>query len=83
MAQAYVDKYKLQKKNISTQTSDGIDFTFFLSNYKSVRLYKSKSYKGYVLSLNLGNSKKFIITKQMWKTFKIYFPHIDKILSNE
>ena len=68
------------KKSVSTQTE--LDFTFFLSDYKSVRLYYSKSYKDYVVSLNLGNSKKFIITKSMWKTFKIYYPLIDKVLQN-
>ena len=71
---------KLKKKSVSTQTQ--LDFTFYLSDYKSVRLYYSKSYKDYVLSLALGNSKKFIITKSMWKIFKIYYPLIDKVLQN-
>ena len=68
------------KKNVSTQTQ--FDFTFNLTNYKTVRIYYSKSYKEYVVSLNLGNSKKFIITKSMWKIFKIYYPLIEKILEN-
>ena len=71
---------KLKKKSVSTQTQ--LDFTFYLSDYKSVRLYYSKSYKDYVLSLALGNSKKIIITKSMWKIFKIYYPLIDKVLQN-
>ena len=75
MAQAMIDKLK---KSVSTQTQ--FDFTFHLTNYKSVRIYYSKSYKDYVVSLNLGNSKKFIVTKSMWKIFKIYYPLIDKIL---
>ena len=77
MAQAMIDKLK---KNVSTQTQ--FDFTFNLTNYKTVRIYYSKSYKEYVVSLNLGNSKKFIITKSMWKIFKIYYPLIEKILEN-
>jgi hypothetical protein len=80
MAQAMIDKFKITK-TASTQT-DKIDFTFHLSNYKSVRIYYSKSYKDFVLSLNLGNSKKYIITKFMWKIFKIYYPFIDKVLQN-
>jgi hypothetical protein len=79
MAQIMIEREKL-KKSVSTQTQ--IDFTFHLSNYKSVRIYFSKSYKDYVLSLNLGNSKKFIITKFMWTIFKIYYPFIDQILQN-
>lgn len=77
MAQAMIDKFK---KSASTQTE--FDFTFFLSNYKSVRIYYSKSYKDYVVSFNLGNSKKFIVTKSMWKILKIYYPLINKYLQN-
>jgi hypothetical protein len=81
MAQIMIDRQKF-KKSVSTQTGSQIDFTFHLSNYKSVRIYFSKSYKDYVLSLNLGNSKKFIITKYMWTIFKIYYPFIDQVLQN-
>ena len=77
MAQAIIDKLK---KSVTTQTQ--FDFTFHLSNYKSVRIYYSKSYKEYVVSLNLGNSKKFIINKSMWKIFKIFYPLIDRKLNN-
>ena len=77
MAQAMIDKLK---KSTSTQTE--FDFTFFLSNYKSVRIYFSKSYKDYVVSFNLGNSKKFIVTKSMWKILRIYYPLINKYLLN-
>lgn len=77
MAQAMIDKLK---KSASTQTE--FDFTFFLSNYKSVRIYFSKSYKDYVVSFNLGISKKFIVTKSMWKILRIYYPLINKYLQN-
>lgn len=82
MAQAMIEKYKI-KRHISTQTGDMFDFTFHLSKTKSVRLYKSKSYKDYVLCLNLGTSKKFIFTKVMWKTFLIYLPLINSTLNNK
>ena len=77
MVQAMIDKLK---KSASTQTE--FDFTFFLSNYKIVRIYFSKSYKDYVVSFNLGNSKKFIVTKSMWKILRIYYPLINKYLQN-
>lgn len=76
-----IDKIKLTK-TVSTQTGDKIDFTFNLTNYKTVRIYYSKSYKDYVVSLNLGKSKKFIITKSMWIIFNLYYQFIDKILRN-
>ena len=82
MAQAMID-LKLKKRNISTQTSDSFDFTFNLTNTKSVRIFKSKSYKDFVLCLNLGCSKKFIITKAMWKIFCIYLPLINNVLVNK
>ena len=78
MAQAMIEMRF--KKNTSTQTADNFDFTFLLSKTKTVRLYKSRSYKDYVLSLSLNKSKKLIITKSMWKIFKIYIPLIDKLL---
>lgn len=74
---------KKTKRNISTQTKDSFDFTFKLSDTKTVRIYKSKSYKDFVLCLNLGSSKKFIISKAMWKIFCIYFPLINNILVNK
>lgn len=84
MAQAMIDNLKYKKKLSSkSEHLKTFDFTFNFTNYKSVRIYYSKSYRDFVLSLNLGNSKKFIITKSMWKIFKIYFSLIDKLLSNE
>ncbi|CAF1038151.1 unnamed protein product [Brachionus calyciflorus] len=77
MAQAMIEM-RSKKKTTSTQTGDNLDFTFLLSKTKTVRMYKSRSYKDYVLSLSLNRSKKLIITKSMWKIFKIYVPLIDK-----
>ena len=82
MAQAMIDLRTKLKKNVSTQTQESIDFFFKFTNYKSARIYHSKSYKDYVLSLNLGHSKKFIITKSMWKKFNIYYPFIDSVLNH-
>ena len=59
MAQAMIE-IRLKKKDTSTQTGDNFDFTFLLSKTKTVRLYKSRSYKDYVLSLSLNRSKKLI-----------------------
>ena len=68
-------------KNISTQTDENTDeFCIYISKNKTFRLYYSKTYKSSVLSFNFGNSKKYIITKPMWKIFRKYIPHIDKIL---
>ncbi|CAF1114241.1 unnamed protein product [Brachionus calyciflorus] len=78
MAQAMIEMRF--KKNTSTQTADNFDYTFLLSKTKTVRLYKSRSYKDYVLSLSLNKSKKLIVTKSMWNIFKIYIPLIDKLL---
>jgi len=79
MAQAMIEM-RFKKKTTSTQTGDNFDFTFLLSKTKTARLYKSRSYKDYVLSLSLNKSKKLIITKSMWKIFKIYLPLIEKLL---
>ena len=81
MAQAMIDQ-KFKKRDNSTQTGESVEFSFFLSNSKIVNLYYSKSYKDYVLCFNLSSSKKFIITRQMWKIFKTYLPLIEKVLSN-
>lgn len=78
MAQAQLE-FK-NKKDISTQTGD-FEYFFNLSNYKNVRVYFSKSYKQYVLSINFGQCKKYIITTKMWKQFRRHIKVIDFILS--
>ena len=80
MAQAMID---LRKKysTISTQTNEDDDeFCVYLNKNKTFRVYKSKSYKSYVLSFNFGNFKKYIITKPMWGIFRKNIPKIDRIL---
>jgi hypothetical protein len=79
MAQAMLYKRKLI--DAGTQTGENDEFTLTFSNSKVLRLYYSKSYKEYVLSFKLGKTKKFIVTKSMWKILKQYIPQIDKTLS--
>jgi hypothetical protein len=86
MAQAMLDKNNLSFKKfstISTQTEENPnEFCIYIANNKTFRVYNSKTYKENVLSFNFGNSKKYIITKQMWKIFREYILQIDNILLN-
>jgi hypothetical protein len=84
MAQKMVYLHNLSKNKIdaNTQTNDSKDFQFSLSNFKFVRVYKSKSYKDYVISLNFGKCKKYKITKSMWNKFKKFLPQINDTLGN-
>jgi len=87
MAQAMLNKNNFVIPNnkkyttISTQTDNfSKEFCIFLAKNKTFRVYKSKTYKEYVLSFNFGNSKKYIITKSMWKLFRDYVQKIDEII---
>ena len=44
--------------------------------------YKSKSYKSYVVSFDLGSSKKFIINRDKWMVFRNHIEEIDEIMTN-
>ena len=79
MAQAMIEQRKL-KKDISTQTGDPYEFQINLSENKNIRVYFSKTYKSHILSLNFGNCKKYIITKPMWKKFRVHINRINQIL---
>ena len=82
MAQAMLDRRK-KLASVSTQTSENTDeFCIYMCKNKTFRIYNSKTYKSLVLSLDFGNFKKYIITKPMWKIFRIHIPHIDRILSD-
>jgi hypothetical protein len=70
------------KKSVAVQTGFNNDLSISLSHSKKVELYYSKSYKEYVLSFNLGKSKKFIITKKKWQYFRQYLSQIDETLTN-
>jgi hypothetical protein len=81
MAQAMIDRYKLQKsRDVSTQTGNTVDFFINLSKSKHFRLYYNESYKDLVLSFNINNSKSFIVTRQMWKKFREHINQIDSTL---
>ena len=71
----YANHFAYEKSN-----EDDDEFCIYLNKNKTFRVYKSKSYQSHVLSLNFGNFKKYIITKQMWKIFRSYIPRIDRIL---
>lgn len=74
---------KSMKKNISTQTNENDpEFYINISKNKNIRLYYCKSHNDYVLSINFGNCKSFIITRSMWKIFRCYLTRIDKVLYN-
>ena len=86
MAQAMIN-YVNQKYNnnnmrntrtIATQTGSDDELFFHLTNKKSARVYYSTVYKEPVLSLNLGNSKSFIVDKASWIAIKNNLQEIDK-----
>ena len=78
MAQALIDKLK-HLKTISTQTNDK-DLEIQLSHSKIIKVYYSKAFKEYVVSFNLGNSKKFVISRAKWLYLRKFLDKIDKIL---
>jgi len=94
MAQAQVEKNRFRggvrnelrnnsMKTISTQTENTEEFCVFIGSNKSFRVYFSKTYNEFVLGFNFGNSKKYILTKEMWIKFREYINTIDKILTNQ
>ncbi len=94
MAQAQVEKNRLRgggrnelrsfnMKAVSTQTENTEEFCVFIGSNKTFRVYFSKTYNEFVLSFNFGNSKKYILTSEMWIKFREYIHTIDKILTNQ
>jgi hypothetical protein len=83
MTQAHLNQanFKL-KKNIQTQTGEK-ELFITLENKKTARVYFSTSYNCYVLGLNFGTSKTFILTKNIWNKLKKESEEIDKILNND
>ena len=71
----------LRINSISTQTEEiDHDLTVELEPTKTITLRKSKFYKDYVVSFNLGASKKFIINKQGWLLFRNHIKEIDRVM---
>ena len=68
-------------KSVGVQTGVDDDLCISLSHSKRIQLYFSKSYREKVLSFNLGNSKKFIITKKKWMYFRKFLKQIDETMT--
>lgn len=89
MAQKMIDNQRKKEikhtsmKNVASQTGDIYEFSVCLSNHKRARLYYSESYKDYVLSLSYNSSKKFIISKSMWKKLRVFLKNIDFVLNKD
>ena len=83
MAQAQIDFFKkqLEKTNNNKITQTEIDYSIQLNETKHARIYYSKVYKDYVLSFNINSTKSFIITRDMWKIFKLNIIQFDSILN--
>jgi hypothetical protein len=83
MIELQKELYSVKKfKNVRCQTMESDDLFFNLSKNKHGKIYYSKQYKSKVLSLNIHNSKSFIITKQIWSKLKEQFDNIDKALND-
>jgi hypothetical protein len=85
MVQRMIDKanldFKLKNKSVSTQTGDENERCITISDTKKIQLYYSKSYKNYIVSFNLNDSKKFILTKEKWLLFRKHIEEIDDIMT--
>ena len=68
-------------KSIGIQTGDENERCLTISDTKKIRLYYSKSYKNYILSFDLNDSKKFILTKEKWLIFRKHIEEIDDIMT--
>ena len=73
--------YRSFIKNNNKTTQTELDFSIQLNDTKHARIYYSKAYKDYVLSFNINSTKSFIITRDMWKVFKLNIFLIDAILN--
>lgn len=89
MAQIMVDnfkksriKQKMRTRDTQTQTGDPFEYFFNLNDFKHVRVYYSESYKDYVLSINFGKCKKYIITRKMWYIFQLHYSILDNIFNS-
>lgn len=81
MAQKMIELKKLSNKSdIAIQCNgdfDTPDCQIQLSKNKYLKLYKSKCFNQYILTLNVNKSKKFVVTKSMWKIIKQNIKQID------
>ena len=80
MAQKMIDlKKKLSSRHVDTQTENPVspDFQIQLTQNKYMKLYKSKCYNDFILTLNVNESKKIVISKSMWKIIRKNINQID------
>ena len=83
MTQKQLDLFKLHKEFKSTATqTDFILYQFDLSKTKYIQIYKSKSLKKNVFSINIDSKKKIIITSSMWNIIKNNKNILDAALGN-
>ena len=89
MAQIMIDnfrksklKHKTKTRDIQTPTGDPFEYFFNLNDFKNVRVYYSESYKDYVLSINFGKCKKYILTRKMWYIFQLHYSILDNIFKS-
>jgi len=81
MAQAMID-IKKNLKDKAVQTGDFNERCITISDTKKIRLYFSKAYKDYIVSFDLNESKKFILTKEKWHIFRQHIEEIDEIMTS-
>ena len=86
MTQKMIENKKIElklknSKSIGIQTGDENERCITISDTKKIHLYYSKSYKNYIISFNLNESKKFILTKKKWLLFRNHIEEIDEIMT--
>ena len=81
MAQAQIDALN-KKKNVFTQTGD-FEFFINLSSSKKLHFYYSKAYKDYVICLLFSNSKKYIISRDIWLNLVPFIPIIQYVFNQK
>jgi len=69
-------------KDVGIQTGDLNERCITISDTKKIRLYFSKSYKNYIVSFDLNDSKKFILTKEKWQIFRNHIEEIDQVMTS-
>ena len=87
MVQEMINKKKFDNdlkniKSVGTQTGDVNERCITISDTKKIRLYYSKSYKDYIISFDLNDSKKFILSKEKWLLFRSHLEEIDEIMTS-
>ena len=53
-----------------------------IGNNKYIRIYKSKFYKDFVVSISTGPYCKVILTRSMWNSLLSYISYINGVMGN-